>query len=251
MELYQIPIIIIVGFISGFLNTVAGGGSLISMPVLIFLGLPGTMANATNRVAILSQNIFAVGGFHSKGIKLPFPYALYLCVASLVGGLIGAKLAVNIPDDIFNRILAVVMVIVVLATVRENTRKNDKSTAEDLSRSKQILGTIIFFLLGIYGGFLQAGIGFMVIAAMTGLHHFSLIKTNYIKVFAALLYTGVAILIFALEDKIVWSMGLILAVGQGIGGWFASRWSVDKGEKWIRRILVVAVIGMAIRLWFF
>ncbi|NJM31753.1 MAG: sulfite exporter TauE/SafE family protein [Limnobacter sp.] len=247
----QIPLLIAVGFLAGFLNTVAGGGTLISMPMLIFMGLPGTVANATNRVAILSQNLFAVAGFRSKGVKIPFPYTFYLCIVSLIGGLIGARLAVNIPDQLFNRILAIVMVAVVVATVRQHTRKKKEEPVEDLSRGKQVLGVFLFFLLGIYGGFLQAGIGFMVIALLTWVNHFSLIKTNYIKVFAALLYTGVAIVVFAFENKIDWGMGITLAVGQGLGGWVASRWSAGRGEIWIRRILVVAVVGMAIKLWFF
>ena len=248
--LYYYPIIIIIGVVSGFLNTVAGGGSLITLPILIFMGLPGTVANGTNRVAILSQNIFAVGGFRSKGVKIPFPYTLYLAIVSLVGGLIGAKLAVDVPDQLFNRILAIIMVMVVVATVRSHTRKKDV-IEEDLTRGKQIIGTILFFFLGIYGGFIQAGIGFMVIALLSGLHNFSLVKINYIKVFAALLYTGVAVFVFAFQDKIIWKIGLVLAIGQGIGGWYTSRWSVDKGEKWIKRILLVAVIGLAIKLWFF
>ena len=251
MELYQIPIIVLVGALSGFLNTVAGGGSLISMPILIFMGLPGIMANATNRVAILFQNIFAVGGFHSKGLKLPFPYILYLCLVSALGGWIGAQLALLLPNNLFNRVLAVVMVVVVLATLYKQGQRKKEQQEEKLSPKRQGIGLILFFLLGIYGGFLQAGIGFMVIALMTSLHQFNLIKTNYIKVFAAILYTGIAVAVFAWQGKIDWTLGLTLAAGQGLGGWFASRWSVDKGEKWIKRILVISVIGMAIKLWFF
>ncbi|MEQ8302451.1 MAG: sulfite exporter TauE/SafE family protein [Cyclobacteriaceae bacterium] len=249
-EYLQYIIIVSVGIFSGFLNTVAGGGSLISMPVLIFLGLPGTVANGTNRVAILAQNFFAVGGFHSKGVRLPFPYTYYLSIVSLVGGLIGAWLATDISDLVFNRILAVVMVLVVISIVAGKKSKSSGGE-ENLSTSRQVLGTIFFFLLGIYGGFIQAGIGFLVIALLTHVNNFGLIKINYIKVFAAILYTGAAVLIFALQDKIIWKIGLILAVGQSIGAWYSSRWSVDKGEKWIKRILVVAVVGMAIKLWFF
>lgn len=246
----EYPMYVAVGIFTGFLNTVAGGGSLISMPVLIFMGLPGAVANGTNRVAILTQNIFAVGGFHSKGVKLPFPYVYYLSGVSLMGGLIGAWLATDISDLLFNRILAIVMTVVVLSIVfnRQSKKKNGQ---EKMGRSNQVIGTILFFLLGIYGGFLQAGIGFLVIAMLTHVNNFSLVKINYIKVFAAILYTGAAVLIFALEDKIVWSIGIALAVGQGIGAWYASRWSVDKGEKWIKRILVVTVMAMAVKLWFF
>lgn len=246
----EYPIYVIVGAFTGFLNTVAGGGSLISMPVLIFMGLPGTVANGTNRVAILAQNIFAVGGFHSKGIKLPFPYVYYLSGVSLAGGLIGAWLATDISDLLFNRILAIVMVVVVISIIF-NPSSSKKGGEEILTPSRQVLGVVLFFFLGIYGGFLQAGIGFLVIALLTHVNNFNLIKINYIKVFAAILYTGAAVVIFALGDKIIWTIGLTLALGQALGGWYASRWSVDKGEKWIKRILVVAVVAMAIKLWFF
>ncbi len=241
---------IVIGFIAGCLNTIAGGGSLITLPILIFLGLPGSVANATNRVAILSQNIFAVTGFNSKGIKLPLPYSLYLGIASLGGGFIGAKLAVDIDDTLFNRILAIIMVLVVISIVAEpGTKKNNRP--ERLRVTHQILGILAFFLLGIYGGFIQAGIGFLVIAVLTNINHLGLVKTNYVKVFAAIVYTGVSIIVFAVEGKIEWITGLTLAIGQGFGGWYASRWSVDKGEVWIKRVMVVTVIGLAIKLWFF
>ena len=250
MEFVNFLLIVAVGFISGFLNTVAGGGSLISLPVLIFMGLPGSVANATNRVAILAQNIFAVGGFNSKGVKLPFPYSLYLGIASLAGGYIGAKLAVDIDDVLFNRILAIIMILVVTSIVLE-PRKKKNNRPERLSLPHQIAGIVAFLFLGVYGGFIQAGIGFLVIAVLTNINHLNLIKTNYVKVFAAIVYTGVAVLVFALENKIIWATGLILAIGQGLGGWYASRWSVDKGEVWIKRVLVVAVIVLAVKLWFF
>jgi len=250
VDLLESLFIIIIGFIAGSINTIAGGGSLISLPILIFLGLPGSVANATNRVAILSQNIFAVSGFNSKGIKLPLPYSIYLGIASLIGGFIGVKLAINIHDALFNRILAIIMVMVVISIVFE-PKKRKNFRAERLSTKHQVLGIISFLFLGIYGGFIQAGIGFLVILVLTNVNHFGLIKTNYVKVFAAIVYTVVSVLVFALEGKIQWTTGLTLAIGQGFGGWYASRWSVDKGEVWIKRALVLIVIGLAVKLWFF
>lgn len=241
---------IFIGVIAGFLNTVAGGGTLITLPVLIFMGLPASVANATSRVGILTQNIFAVGGFHSKGVKLPFPYSIYLCVASLAGGYLGARLAVNISDELFNKIIALIMIVVVMSIVFEK-KKGQLNSIELLSVNRQVVGFVGFFALGIYGGFIQAGIGFLVIALLTHLHHFDLVKTNYLKVFAAIVYTGVAVITFALSGKIVWQIGLTLAIGHGFGAWYASRWSVNAGEKWIKRILVATVLVLAIRLWFF
>lgn len=248
MELYEIPLVIITGFGAAFLNTIGGGGSLFSVPILTFLGLPITSANATSRVAILFQNIFAVGGFKSKGIELPWPYSLYLGLSSLGGGLIGAILASRISDEIFNNIFVGVMILSVFLILYDPFRS--KGT-ERLDFKSQFAGVIFFFFIGIYGGFVQAGIGFMVIAVLSLVNNLSLVKSNYVKVFAAIVYTAVSVAVFAYEGKIFWITGLILAIGHALGGWYASRWSVDKGEVWIKRIMIVSIIAMAIKLWFF
>jgi hypothetical protein len=243
------PIYILVGVLSGFLNTVAGGGSLISLPVLIFMGLPGSVANGTLRVAIVTQNIFAFGGYQSKGIRLPFPYVIYLAIVSLAGGWIGARMAIEIPDHLFNKILSIVMVLVVLSILFER-KLQQGFIQEKMNPLRQIIGVIGFFLLGIYGGFIQAGIGFLVIALLTHLHHFPLVKTNSIKVFVAVVYTASAVVAFAMAGKIVWEIGIVVAVGHAIGAWFGSRWSVQAGEIWVKRVLIGAVILEVIRLWF-
>ena len=108
-----------------------------------------------------------------------------------------------------------------------------------------------FFLLGIYGGFIQAGIGLLVIALMTHLHQFPLSRTNYVKVFAAVIYTASAVITFELAGKILWLEGLILAIGHAAGAWFGSRWSVKAGDLWVKRVLVAAVMVLVVRLWFF
>jgi uncharacterized protein len=248
VELYEIPLIIITGFVAAFLNTVGGGGSLFSVPILTFLGLPITSANATSRVAILFQNISAVGGFRSKGVDLPWPYSLYLGLSSLGGGLIGALLASRIHDDVFNKIFVVVMILSVVLIVYDPFKSKGP---ERMSFKSQITGSICFFFLGIYGGFVQAGIGFLVIAVLTLVNNLSLVKSNYVKVFAAIVYTGVSVAVFAYEGKIIWLTGFVLAIGHALGGWYASRWSVNKGEVWIKRVMVVSIIIMAFYLWFF
>lgn len=248
MELYQIPIIIITGFVAAFLNTVGGGGSLFSVPILTFLGLPITSANATSRVAILFQNISAVGGFRSKGIELPWPYSLYLGLSSLGGGLIGALLASRIQDDIFNKIFVAVMIFSVFLILYDPFRSKG---SEKLDFKSQITGSICFFFIGIYGGFVQAGIGFLVIAVLSVVNNLNLVKSNYVKVFAAIVYTAVSVAVFAYEGKIEWITGLILAIGHALGGWYASRWSVNKGEIWIKRVMIASIILMAVYLWFY
>ncbi len=249
MELYQIPLIILLGFGSAFLNTVGGGGSLFTVPILTFMGIPITMANATARVAILAQNLTAVGGFRSKKVELPLRYSLYLMLVSMVGGFIGSNLAATIDDKMFNRIFVSVMVFSAALIVFNPFRSTLKG--ENMTPGRQRIGIFCFFFIGIYGGFVQAGVGFLVIGVLSLVNNFNLVKTNYIKVFVAIVYTGVSVIIFALEDKILWQTSLILAIGHALGGWYASRWSVDKGEVWIKRVMVLSIVGMAIKLWFF
>lgn len=239
-------LIVAVGFLAAFLNTVGGGGSLFSVPILTFLGLPITHANATSRVALLFQNIFAVGGFRSKGVELPWPYSLYLGLASLGGGVAGSWLASRVDDHVFKNIFVVVMVVAVGLIIFDPFKSGGE---EKLDARRQWIGSACFFLLGIYGGFVQAGIGFLVIAVLGTVNHLSLVKTNYVKVFAAIIYTGVSVIVFALQGKIVWITGLILAIGHAGGGWYASRWSVKAGEKWIKRVMVASILAMAVILW--
>jgi len=248
LEIYEYPLIIVVGFLAAFLNTVGGGGSLFSVPILTFIGLPITIANATSRVALLFQNIFAVGGFRSKGVELPWPYSLYLGLSSLGGGLIGALVASRISDVIFTRIFVVVMVLAVVLIIYDPFKSNGE---ERLSFKSQVTGSICFFFIGIYGGFVQAGIGFLVIAVLSLVNNLNLVKSNYVKVFAAIVYTAVSVIVFAWQGKIIWQVGFVLAIGHALGGWYASRWSVKAGEVWIKRIMVVSIVGMAIKLWFF
>ena len=245
---YEYLIIIGVGFLAAFLNTIGGGGSLFSVPILTFMGLPITVANATSRVALLFQNIFAGGGFKSKGVELPWPYSLYLGLSSLGGGLIGSFLASHVPDAIFSKIFVAVMVLSVVLIILDPFKSDGK---EKLNFRSQIVGAICFFFIGIYGGFVQAGIGFLVIAVLSLVNNFSLVKSNYVKVFAAIVYTAVSVIVFAIEGKILWATGFILAIGHALGGWIASRWSVGAGEVWIKRVMIVSVIAMAVKLWFF
>ncbi len=226
----------------------AGGGSLLSLPVLIFLGLPPNVANATNRVAIVLQNIFAVRGFKSKGVSV-YPFNLWLGISAFCGAIVGAFLAVDIDKEVFNRILAVVIVAVVVYMAINPLKNINKP--ENMGKKATITSIIIFFFVGIYGGFIQAGVGYLMIMALTLVNGFSLVKTNSIKVFVALTYTLVALGIFIYYGIVNWEFGIPLAIGNATGGWLASRWSVNKGDNWIRYIVMVTASAFAIKLFFF
>ncbi|MFD2568247.1 sulfite exporter TauE/SafE family protein [Pseudotenacibaculum haliotis] len=241
--------LIIVGLVAGAINILAGGGSLLTLPMLIFLGVPPSIANGTNRIAIIIQNIFAVKGFQSKGVSA-FPFSIYLAASATVGAIFGAILAVHyVKDDIFNKILGVIMVLVVIFMVSKR-KSSTEELMERITGKYLWLGVIAFFFVGLYGGFIQAGVGFIMLLALSSINRISLVKSNAIKVFVALIYSIAAVAVFTHGDAINWKYGLILSVGNATGGWIASRWSVNKGDELIKKVLIIMVIAMAIKLWF-
>lgn len=248
-ELWHYPLLVLVGFTVGFINTIAGGASLITLPTLIFLGLPPAVANGTNRVAITIQTAMGVAGFKSKGVST-FPFNLYLGIAAFFGAIIGAYVAVDIKGDVFNRILAGIMVAVVLLIVLK-PKTGIMELQERLTGKYLWLGIIVFFLLGIYGGFINAGIGFVIILYLHYMHRMNLVRVNATKVAVVFIYTLSALAVFVFNEKVNWLVGLVLAIGQGSGAWIASRVSVNRGDGFIKGFLVVMVLAMAIRLWFF
>jgi uncharacterized membrane protein YfcA len=157
-------------------------------------------------------------------------------------------LAASMSDDLFKKIFAGIMIFSVGLILADPFKTNGH---EKLSARDQWIGAFCFLFIGVYGGFVQAGIGFLVIGVLSLVNNLSLVKSNYVKVFAAIVYTGVSVIVFAWQDKIDWMVAGVLAVGHSLGGWYASRWSVKAGEVWIKRILIISVIGMAIKLWFF
>lgn len=248
-EWYHYLLLVGVGFLVGFINTVAGGASLISLPILIFLGLPPAVANGTNRVAIVLQTAIAVAGFKSKGVST-FPFNIYLGISALVGSVIGAYIAVDIKGETFNRILAIIMVAVVLIIIFK-PRVNVAELEERITGKYLWIGMLAFFFIGIYGGFINAGIGFIIILFLHYVNRLSLVRTNATKVAVVFIYTLAALVVFALNDKVIWKVGLVLALGNGLGAWFSSRISVDKGDGYIKIFLVGMVLVMAVKLWFF
>ena len=249
MTIFEALLLVGAGILSGIINVLAGGGSLITLPLLIFMGLPSPVANATNRLGIFMQNTFAVRGFKSKGVRV-FPFAYYIAISACLGSLLGSLYAVDIPDELFNRILAIVMVTVMIIIVRKPKFSAD-DLEENFSKKKIWLSVVIFFFVGIYGGFMQAGVGFPMIAALIAVHALPMAKVNSIKVFVALCYTAISLAVFIYNDIIDWKIGLTLAAGNAIGGWFTSRWSVGIPDKYIRGFLLVIVSVLAIKLWFF
>ena len=179
---------------------------MITMPVLIFLGLPATVANGTNRLAITVQSVFAVAGFKRKGVS-DFKSSLLMSLPALVGAVIGAQLAVDVSDMLFKRILAVVMILVIVLILwnpirmRQGIAQYDGGMAS-LGKSRRTVSMLIFFFIGVYGGFIQAGIGFLIIAVLTTISGLNLVETNSHKVFIVGVNAFFALIVFIFNSKI-------------------------------------------------
>lgn len=246
---YHYALLVVVGFVVGFINTIAGGASLISLPVLIFLGLPPAVANGTNRVAIVVQTVMGVLGFKSKGVST-FPFNVYLGISALLGSIIGAYIAVDIEGETFNRILAIIMVLVVLLIAFKPAISLEELN-ERINGKYLWVAIAAFFFIGIYGGFINAGIGFIILLFLHYVNHLSLVRANATKVAVILMYTVAALVVFILNDKVVWKVGLVLSIGNGLGAWVSSRVSVNRGDTFVKRFLIIMVIIMAVKLWFY
>ena len=246
---WEYPALFLIGIIVGFINTMAGGGSLITLPVLIFMGLPSSVANGTNRIGILFSSFSAHYGFKSKGINT-FPFSIYLGISALLGSLIGAKIAISVEDDIFNKILSVIIIVVsILILFKPKTKLNFNS--EKKSTKEIVISCIVFFFIGIYGGFVNAGIGLVVMLFLSYFNKMNLVKVNATKSIVILIYTAAAFLIFLYNDLVNFPYGISIALGTLYGGWKASVISVEKGEGIIKVFMIISLIIISVKLWFF
>jgi hypothetical protein len=246
MEWHMYLAVIAIGFVSGFINTLAGGGSALSLPLLIFLGLPANVANGTNRIAILFQSAVSTHQFHKRG-AMDFRKGIPLGLVSLAGSIFGAAIAVNLNEILMNRIIGVVLVMMLMLVVfkpgiwlqsREHTGQS----------GNRIVSFILFFLVGIYGGFIQVGVGFFLLGSLVLVERFNLVKANAIKILIVLLYTPAALLVFILNKQVDFKLGFVLAAGSMIGGWLGTRIAVSWGPKFVRWVLIISLVGSAIKL---
>lgn len=245
---WQLPLLFIVGIVAGIINTLAGGGSLLTLPLLIFMGLPGAVANGTNRIAIFCQNIFAIRGFSKRGV-MPLQLVLLCTPPALLGSWLGANLAINLDDQMFKRILAMIMIGVLIFTAIDPMKRFRQ---EDIQFGpwRKILIIISFFAVGVYGGFVQAGVGFLIITALL-VHGLDLVRINAIKVFVIFAYTFVALGVFIYHGQVDYSLGFALAAGNSIGGIVGPKLAVEKGHDWIKKVVSITVLVFALKLLLF
>ncbi len=246
MEDYLPFFSIIIGFLAGFINVFAGGGSLLTLPLLIFMGLPANIANGTNRIALIFQNIVATSSFKQQKV-LDFKQGIYLIIPASVGSIIGAFVAVNINERILQTTIGILLVFMFLFILFK-PEKWLVPTEEKKIVKPTFFQIIIFFLIGLYGGFIQAGIGFFLVAALVVIAGVDLVKANALKLFIVLIYNLLAFAVFVYNHQVNYKIGLTLAIGNMIGAFIASRIAVKKGPQLVRYILLLALVISASKL---
>lgn len=236
----EIALLVGGGLVAGVVNTLAGGGSLLTVPLLVLLGLPGTVANGTNRIGVLLQNLTAARRFRAEGIP-GLAGALPILAPILVGSVLGAAAISRVSDANFNRAFGVVMLLLLVPTLRGARAGAGPRLQSPLARAA------LFFGLGLYGGAFQAGVGLLLalVLAATGE---DLVRAASIKVVVILAVTAVAIPVFVLAGQVAWTPALLLGGGFAVGGELGARLAVRGGERLIRPVLVLAVLALAGRM---
>jgi uncharacterized membrane protein YfcA len=250
-------LLFLAGSVAGTINVLAGGGSFLTLPLLIFLGLPATVANGTNRIAILVQNVGAVWSFNRHGV-MDWSWIRSAALPALAGAGLGTWAAIRIDDASFQRVLAALMVVFAVVMLFDPLRNRIRRAGEDAvaeaaetetpARLSGMAFSATFFGVGVYGGFVQAGVGFFILA-LAMLAGFDLVRGNALKVLVVLVFTPLALVLFALAGKVDWGMGIALAGGNLLGGLIGTHLTVLKGHAWVKRVVVVMIVVFALKLW--
>ena len=253
MDLNHAAILFGVGLIAGFINVIAGGGSMLTVPAMLMMGLPGPLANGTNRVAIFVQNAVAVGAFFRKGLA-DFKLSLKLLLCAIPGTICGALVGTELAGTMFNRTLAIIMcAALVLMWVKRKKLPQAAETdgAPLISLRRKISGYLLMVGIGFYGGFIQIGVSLILMPVLNRVFYMDLVRVNMHKVFIICGYTVVALAIFAWRLDIRWDLGAALAAGTGIGGFVGAAVSIRGGERLIRWLFQLVLIAIVIKLFFF
>jgi hypothetical protein len=243
MTWLTVAALIVSGVFVGFINTLAGGGTIISLSLFMFLGLPANIANGTNRVAVILQNLTSVNEFRRRKV-LDFKKANKLAIPTMLGAILGAQIASDINEAIFRKAVGVVMIVMMYFILTKPSQWL-KGTEALMEKPVTWIQVVIFFVIGVYGGFVQVGVGYFILAGVVLGAGYDLVKANAIKVWIVLLYTPLALLVFILNDQVRWDFGLIHAIGNIIGAFVASRFAVSWGANFVRWFVIVVIVVFA------
>lgn len=240
--------LLVLGSLAGFINVLSAGGSMITLPLLMFLGLPPQVANGTNRVAITLQSVTAVGSFHRMGHG-NLLVSLHLAVPAVLGALLGAWVATWVPDQVFEWVLVAAMIGASVFMLLPQPKLDTRTLGPDRLTPAIYLA---MFVIGVYGGFIQVGVGVLFIVVLYHMLKIDLRQVNVLKVSIVLPFTFAALVVFAVNNQVNWLVGLTLAAGNVTGAFVATRVNMSaRGARWVKSVTLVMVAAILIRLAFY
>jgi uncharacterized protein len=242
----EVSMLIVSGILVGFINTLAGGGTIITISLLIFLGLPIGVANGTNRIAVLLQTLVAVFTFRKQKI-LDTQKGLILCLPSIVGSVSGSFVAATLHADILEKMVACAMFVMLFFIVYKPERWLKSQNKLDDNKVNWY-EHVAFLIIGFYGGFIHIGVGFFMIAALVLLSGYDLLKANAVKNLLVLAYAPFSLAVFMYYGQVNWEYGLVLSIGNVAGAFVASRFAVSWGASFIRWVMIVVIIITGLQL---
>lgn len=242
---------LVAGIGTGIVNTLAGSGSLITLPIFVFIcGLPAPVANGTNRIGVLLQSGVGLATYRNRN-ALDLTGSTPILISVIAGSILGALIAVDLNEETMNLVLGGLMVFMLVVLLLKPSRWIHDMPM-DAKRSRHPLAILAFFLIGVYGGFIQAGVGIFLLAGLVLISRFTLKSGNGIKLLVVFLYSIPSLGVFFWFDQVHIGYGLAMAVFQAIGAWIGVRWIVrfENADVWIHRLLIVAVAAAAIKFLF-
>ncbi|MCU0437603.1 MAG: sulfite exporter TauE/SafE family protein [Raineya sp.] len=241
-EILQYFIVFIASILAGFINTLAGSGSLIMLPLLMWVGLPPVVANGTNRIAVVFQSATGLTTFLKKSsIRLQNPF--WIITPSLLGALFGAYQATQVSDEFFKEFLGILM-IVMLFLILLKPEKWLKAKIQESNNDNQWYNLLGLFFVGVYGGFVQAGVGiFLLVVLVMGMEKPMKIANAY-KLIIVALYALPVLIVFLWSGQANWKWGLFTAVGQATGAYIAANFAAKhpKADRWTYYLLIFVIV---------
>ncbi|MFZ4739977.1 MAG: sulfite exporter TauE/SafE family protein [Bacteroidales bacterium] len=240
MSWIVITALVFSGLLVGFINTLAGGGTIISISLFMFLGLPAGVANGTNRIAVILQTLTSTASFKKQKV-LDTRKGLLLGIPTVIGSIIGAEIAVDINEHVFEKAIGIIMLVMMVFIIYK-PQQWLKGQEQLLEKKTSVLQYFIFFLIGLYGGFIHVGVGYFILAGLVLGAGYDLVKANALKVFIVLLYAPFTLIVFIYNKQINYEYGLIHAIGNIIGAYIASKFAVSWGANFVRWVIVIIIL---------
>jgi hypothetical protein len=233
------------GIGAGFVNTMAGGGSMLTLPALMLLGLPADQANGTNRLSVVSQSLTGALAYRKAG-KLDEQAIAPMLIPAIAGALAGAAVASQVPEGVLKIVLLSTMIAMAVITLVFPAAIGAGEGGEPRRLSRSPAGIAGMVGAGLYAGFIQAGVGFILIAVIGGVLRYDIVAANALKLICTLVFGIVALAVFAVAGQVVWLTALLLAVYTTAGAQLGVRFALRVPARVIRWIVFVAVIASCV-----